>query len=319
MLWLNLIFFVLSCIVLVQSSSFVVKSLSKIAEFFKVNEFAVGFIVVAISTSLPELFVGVTSAFSGTNEMSLGNVIGANIINLTLTIGIAALLSKNIRIKSKVIRKDFIYMVAIMVVPLLLMWDKMLDWYDGLILIGIFVLYIWQMIKQEHRFRKRIEFVNRKEVHRHIVIGVVSLAILMLSANFVVAFATKISLDMNLPTILIGLILISLGTSLPELILNAKSALEHHQELAIGDTLGSVIVNSTLVLGVSCIIHPIHADMFLFFTSALFMMIISFVFITFGESDKGLSWKEGLSLLMLYVFFIITQTYITLLRNSAVG
>ncbi len=317
MLALDLLFFVLSCLVLVQSSTFVVRSFSKIAEYFKINEFAVGFIVVAVSTSLPELFVGVTSAFSGTNELALGNVIGSNIINLTLIIGIAALLAKGIKIRSKVIKKDFIYMVAIIIVPLLLMWDKALQWYDGLILLAIFVLYIWQMIKQEHRFRKKIDFVPKKEMGRQITIGIISLIVLMVSANFVVIFATNLSADMNLPPILIGLILISLGTSLPELILNARAALDHHQELTIGDTLGSVITNSTLVLGVSALIHPIETDVFFFFTSAIFLVIIAFVFITFGESERGISWKEGLSLLMLYVFFIIVQTYITTLRTGS--
>jgi len=317
MLWLNLLFFVLSCLVLVQSSTFVVRSLSRIAEYFRINEFAVGFIVVAVSTSLPELFVGVTSAFSGNNELALGNVIGANIINLTLIIGIAALLAKGIRIRSKVIKKDFIYMVAIIMVPLLLMWDKALQWYDGLILIAIFVLYIWQMIRQEHRFRKRIDFVHKKEVGRQVLIGLISLVVLMVSANFVVIFATKLSVDMNIPAILIGLILLALGTSLPELILDTRAVIEKHQELAVGDTLGSVITNSTLVLGVSALIHPIQTDVFLFFTSALFLVIIAFVFITFGESERGISWKEGLSLIMLYLFFIIVQTYMTLLRNGA--
>lgn len=318
MLGLNLVFFVLSCLVLVQSSTFVVKSFSKIAEYLRINEFAVGFIIVAVSTSLPELFVGVTSAFSGTNELALGNVIGANIINLTLIIGIATLLAKGIRIRSKVIKKDFIYMVAIIIVPLLLMWDKALQWYDGLILIMVFVLYIWQMIKQEHRFRKRIDFVPKKEVGRQVVIGLVSLVVLMVSAQFVVIFATKLSVDMSMPPILIGLILLSLGTSLPELILDSRAALENHQELAIGDTLGSVITNSTLVLGVSALIHPIETDVFFFFTSAMFLVIIAFVFITFGESERGISWKEGLSLLLLYVFFIIVQTYITMLRINPV-
>jgi cation:H+ antiporter len=319
MLGLDLVFFVLACLVLVQSSSFVVKSLSKIAEFFRINEFAVGFIIVAVSTSLPELFVGVTSAFSGNNELALGNVIGANIVNLTLIIGVISLLAKNIKIRSKVIRKDFIYMVAIVMLPLLLMWDKKLDWYDGLILIAVFVLYIWQMVKQEHRFKKAFDFVQKREMGRQIIIGLISLVVLMVSANFVVIFATKLSVDMNMPAILIGLILLGLGTSLPELILDSRAVLEKHQELAIGDTLGSVITNSTLVLGVSSLIHPIQTDVFLFFTSALFLVIIAFVFITFGESDRGISWKEGMSLLLLYVFFIIVQTYIAMLRSPAAG
>ena len=315
MLILNLVFFIVSCFVLVQSSGLVIKALSKISTYFRVNEFAVGFIVVAVSTSLPELFVGVTSAFTGNTDLALGNVIGANILNLTLVIGIAVLLSRGIRIRSSVIKKDFIYMMAVILLPLFLMWDKKLSRFDGLVLIAVFVFYIWQMIRQEHRFKKSFDFVEKKELRKNILFAFIGLVILMASANYVVLFAGKLSVDMNLPQILIGLIILSLGTSLPELIIDAKAVLAKHQEIAIGDTIGSVVTNSTLVLGVTALIHPIETDVFFFFTSALFLVIISFVFLTFGESERGISWKEGLSLILLYVFFIIIQIYITLLRT----
>jgi cation:H+ antiporter len=178
----------------------------------------------------------------------------------------------------------------------------------------VFVIYIWQMVRQEHKFKKAFDFVHKKEMGNQILITLISLVVLMISANYVVLFATNLSVDLNLPAILIGVIILSLGTSLPELVLNARATMSHHPEIAVGDTLGSVITNSTLVLGVTALIHPIETDVFFFFTSAFFLVIISFVFITFGESENGFSWKEGLSLIMLYVFFIVIQTYITLLR-----
>jgi cation:H+ antiporter len=318
MLVLNLLFFIVSCFVLVQSSGLVIKALSKISTYFRVNEFAVGFIVVAVSTSLPELFVGVTSAFTGNTDLALGNVIGANILNLTLVIGIAVLLSKGIRIRSSVIKKDFIYMIAIIFLPLLLMWDQKLSRFDGIVLIIVFIFYIWQMVRQEHRFKKNFDFVEKRELRKHILYAIIGLVILLASANYVVLFAGKLSTDMGLPQLLIGLIILSLGTSLPELIIDAKAVLAKHQEIAVGDTIGSVVTNSTLVLGVTALIHPIQTDFFFFFTSALFLVIISFIFLTFAESEKGINWKEGLSLIMLYVFFIIIQTYITMLRSSPV-
>jgi cation:H+ antiporter len=145
--------------------------------------------------------------------------------------------------------------------------------------------------------------------------GVVAFITLIISANYVVAFATNLSVDLALPAVLIGLLILSLGTSLPELVLNAKAALSKHDELAIGDTLGSVITNSTLVLGVTALITPISTDIFFFFSSALFMIVITFIFITFGESDRGISWKEGISLILLYVFFLVIETYVTLIRT----
>jgi cation:H+ antiporter len=259
----------------------------------------------------------VTSAFAHTTDLALGNVIGANILNLTLIIGLATVLARGIRVRSRVIKKDFFYMMGIILLPLLLMWDQQLSRFDGILLIAVFVLYIWQMIRQEHKFHKRFDFVEKKELRKHIIIAVIALVVLIVAANYVVMFANNLSIDLAIPSILIGLIILSLGTSLPELVLDTKAAMSHHEELAIGDTIGSVITNSTLVLGVTALITPIQADLFFFFTSALFMVVASFIFITFGESEKGISWKEGLSMVMLYVFFIVVQTYITLLRAGS--
>lgn len=315
MLIVNLIFLVVACFALVKSSSFLVRSLTKISEYFGMNEFAIGFIIMAISTSLPELFVGITAAIDRAGGLAIGTVIGSNILDLTLIVGIVTLLVKGIKIKSKLIRKDIVYMMAMVILPLFLMWDGVVGRVDGLILVGVFIIYILQMIKQEHSFRKKLENVGRREAFFWIVVSVVSVILLIVSAEFVVEFATRLSIDLMLPKILIGLFIISLGTSLPELIFEAKAVLARHEELALGDLLGSVITNSTLVLGVTALIYPVTADMLLFFSSALFMVLIAFLFMTFAESEAGISWKEGVSLILFYVFFIIMESYIKMLSG----
>jgi cation:H+ antiporter len=313
MLVWNLLFFILSCIVLVKSSSVLLGSLSKVAYYLKLNEFAVGFIIMAISTSLPELFVGITAGLDKSSSLALGNVIGSNILDLTLVIGVVAILVRDLKITSKIIKKDIVYMIGFVILPLLLMWDQKLSRLDGVLLLAVFGLYIWQMIRQEHSFSKTVDTVRRRDAMWNFFLTFVCIFLLIVSAEFVVEFATRLSGDLALPNILIGLLVISLGTSLPELIFETKAVLNKHEEMAVGDLLGSVITNSTLVLGITAVIHPIEADFLIFFTSAIFMVLISFIFMTFAESDKGLSWKEGLSLIMLYLFFIMVESHITML------
>ena len=310
MLIINLILFIVSCSVLVKSSSLLVSSLSKIAHHFKVNEFAIGFIVMALSTSLPEMFVGITSAFGKNTALALGTVIGSNILDLTIVIGVVTLLSRGVKIHSKIIKKDVLYMMGIVLLPLLLMIDKEISRLDGVILIVAFVAYIWQLTQQERRFKKGTDHVNKREAVFYTLVTFVGIIVLLISASFVVKFATQLSIDLFLPPIFIGLFVVSLGTSLPELIFETKAVISKHEELAIGDLIGSVITNSTLVLGLTAIIFPISADLFLFFTSAIFMILIAFIFMTFAESGRGISWKEGVSLILLYVFFVVIESYI---------
>jgi len=107
------------------------------------------------------------------------------------------------------------------------------------------------------------------------------------------------------PSILIGLFMISIGTTLPELTFESRAVLSKHRYMALGDLIGSVVVNSTLVLGVTSIIQPIVADFLLFLSSASFMIVISFLFMTFVESEKKITIQEGLALILLYTLFIV--------------
>ncbi|OGM02720.1 hypothetical protein A3K72_02200 [Candidatus Woesearchaeota archaeon RBG_13_36_6] len=204
-------------------------------------------------------------------------------------------------------------MMGFILLPLLLMLDKKVSRLDGLILIVAFVAYIWQLTRQERKFKKLEDHVNKKEAAFYMLLTLIGIIILLVSANFVVKFATLLSIDLMLPPIFIGLFVVSLGTSLPELIFETKSVISKHEELAIGDLIGSVVTNSTLVLGLTALIFPVSADIFLFFTSSIFMVLIAFIFMTFAESDKGISWKEGVSLILLYIFFVVIESYIRML------
>ena len=311
MAYINALFFALSCIILVISGSWCVRSLAKLTKALRLNEFAVGFIIMAVSTSIPELFVGITSAFEGTPLLSVGNLIGANIIALTLISGIIILLRRGIKIKSRTIRKDALYMFFITLIPLaLFVFDKELSRLDGVILIIVFALYILKILRQEKEFKSHLKDGFRINILFSLLAFIASLVLLFISSEMAVRFATALSIEFAIPIIFIGLFFISVGTILPELIFESSAVLKGHPEMALGTVIGSVVANITLILGIVALIAPISGNFILLLSSAIFMVIVSFIFATFVESGSKLSWKEGVSLIMLYTFFVIIEFYI---------
>ncbi len=306
--------FIISCLILVLAGSLLVKFLSKIASFLHVSEFVAAFILMAIATTLPELFVGISSALNNNTALALGTILGSNIANLTLIIGIPILLVKGgIKIKRESIKKDSLYMLLIMAFPLVLMWiGRSISRIDGILLIGVFVLHSWRMLRNRKKFRKKVKNnIKRREIVLTVFLFLVCVVVLFLSSKFVVKYATTLSIDLFLPPIMIGLFLVAIGTSLPELVFGTGAALKGHSEMSVGNVLGANIANSSLILGIVALITPITGQFLLFFISAIFMMMAGFLFVTFIGSEKKLDWMEGVSLLLLYVFFIAIQFYIT--------
>ncbi len=309
--WLNFIFFGLSCIVLLLSGSLFIRSILKITSFLRMSEFVVSFIIIGIATSLPELFVGISSALAHQSEIALGNVIGSNIADLTIILGIPLLLARKVEIKGEV-RKDALYMFFITLLPLILMFiGKELSRLDGLILISVFITYCIVLIRQRKGFTKQVDdYVGRIEIVTSVFLFTFSALFLYFSAKFTVKYASLISVDLVLPPIFIGMFIISLGTTLPELVIGFQAVLNKHGDIILGNIMGSIVANSTLVLGVAALIFPITTNLLIFFTSVSFMILAVFLFIMFIETGKSLSWKEGVTMVLMYIVFIMIQLYI---------
>ncbi len=302
--------FVLSCVLLVIAGFLLVKCLLKLAAFLRLNEFIAAFVLMAFCTSLPELFVGISSAMQGKPAFSLGNVIGSNIVDLTLVAGIAVTLARGIKIESKMLRKEVFGMVVLAALPMVLMFiGRELSRFDALILLGAFAIYFYKMLTSGHRqYEKKLEDgVSPWAGLGVFVLFIVCAVGLFFSARMVVQYGTALAVDLALPPILVGLFFVALGTSLPELTFSARAALTKHAPLALGDLVGAVVVNSTVVLAVTALIQPIANSFFIFMTSAAFMIAITFLFATFMASGNKLTWREGISLILFYVVFVIVE------------
>lgn len=308
----NLVLFLLSLVVLTLSGSALVRSGTRISRFLRVPEFTVGFFFMAIGTSLPELFVGIAAAIDKNPALSLGNVIGSNIANLSIVAGISILLARKIHIKTKEARHDSLVMIGISALPLTLMVaGRELSRTDGALLIVAFVAYYYHIFRRSRHYTKEFEEnqLGRKEIVLSSFLFFASLIILFYSAEWTVAFGSVLARDLNFPPIMIGLFLIALGTSLPELAFSARAMMTGHQDMGMANLIGSNITNASLILGVTALIHPIQANFPLFVTSAIYMILISFVFTAFIES-KRFTWIAGISLILLYISFILVEFYV---------
>ena len=309
--WINLILFIVSAVILFSSSSLLVRALENIARFLRITEFTAGFIIMAIATSLPELFVGISSAVEKSPALSLGNIIGANILNLTLVTGMIILVSRGAKIKTRQTKKESVYMISVAILPLILfLVDGKLGRIDGIILIATFCMYIYHLVKERKGFKKPLEDnISRYGAVFNTSLFMVLLIIMFFSAKYIIHYGKLLAIDMNMPLIMVGFFLISLGTVLPEMTFGIIATLKGKGEMAIGDQVGTIVVNSTLILGIVSLIMPITANVTLFMIGAAFLIVSTFLFTTFFYIGYKLYVIEGIALILLYLLFVFVEFF----------
>ena len=292
--------------ILSKSADLVVASISSLARRFGVSEFNLGFFVLGLATSTPELFVGLNSVIDATPELSLGNLIGASIILLSLIIGLTAVLNKEVRFGNSFGRKDILLTSFVILSPAFLLFDGYLSRFDGLFLIVFYVLF-YLFLNRQQSFAERIE--QKLSSHKldflkiavKMLIGVAGLAI---TSKVIVEAAELMAITWNLPLVLVGLVFLAVGTNLPELTIMFKSSVHNHKQIALGDFLGSAAAN-TAILGFIALLSPIQLTAPVKIYASLVMLFISLVtFNAFFQSERKLTRLEGAALVGLYGFFL---------------
>jgi len=308
MTFLYIITIILASAILVKAAHQVIKSLAYLAQCLKISEFVIAFILASIATSLPELFVGISSALNKTPILSLSNVIGSNIANITLILGITIILLGGLNIKIKTIQRNIIYTALLMIYSLLLCLDGVLSRLDGLALLVSFTLYNLILVHQNQDQSKIIIKVKKKELTKNILSFIVGIALLLISAQIIVEAANNLAIKLNIPLFIVGLFMVAIGTSLPELILGIRAAHQKHKDMILGGILGSVAVNSTAVLGITALISPIIIKNNALFINGIVALLIAYLlFGIFAHSKKRISWQEAMILLFFYITFTIIQ------------
>ena len=311
--WPYFLLFIISCIVLSYSGTWIVKSLVRVARFLKWKSFVVSSVLMGLSTSLPETFIGITSALHNKPELILGVVIGSNIIALTIVIGIGSLLTKGLTLKKKIVQESTVYAILYSLLPFLLIRDGSISRTDGVVLLASFVFYFSRLLSQQKRFteifnRQKIDWVNFKLFLLNLLVFCLGVFLLILSSKGVVLSTLKIAESFNMPTVIIGIFLIAFGTSLPEITFGIKSMSLKQENMIIGNAMGSIVTNSTLVLGIASLIAPITINDFApYFNGIAFVLITCLFFIIFARTDYKITRREAVSLIIIYFVFILLE------------
>jgi len=313
---LNILIFIASIFLLGFSSKWLVGALSRIALFLKIKEFVVACFVMAFATTLPNLAVGILSATKKIPQLSFGDVIGGNIVDLTIVLGLAALISKKgISSASRTVQNSSLYTIFIAVLPLVLIFDGILSRTDGVVLLLSFIVYAAWLFSKKERFTKTYEDFGEtlilKDFLKDLLLLFIGLVALLLSAEGVVKSASFFSSTFNLPIAMVGLLIVGLGNCLPETVFSLKAAGKEENWMVLGNLMGSVIMCSTLVLGVVALICPIQISDFSPFAAARVFMIISILFFLVSiRTGRKITKKEGIILIGVYVLYLLTEIFI---------
>lgn len=313
---LAILFLVIGFVFLVKGADIFVEGSSSIAKKFKVPSIIIGLTIVAMGTSLPEAAVSVTASIANKNALAVSNVIGSNIFNLMMVIGVCAIMTP-VAVNKATLKRDFPFSVicAILLLVLGLIGPMSLGHADGVIFLILFAGFIGLMIRSAMKASKEGNAVASEEIEAaeeikimpvwksllFIVIGAVGIII---GGDVVVDSASNIAAKFGMSQTLIGLTIVSVGTSLPELVTSIVAARKNEVDMALGNAIGSNIFNILFVLGTAGAISPMA-----FLTENVIDIVILLVFSLivwlFAWTKKEIKRGEGLIMVLLYVLYVV--------------
>lgn len=300
---------------LVKGADWFVDGSSNIAKLLRIPPILIGLTIVALGTSAPEATVSIIAALEGTADVSIGNVVGSNIFNITLVVGLAAFIFP-LRVQNETIKKEIPFTLLASVALLVLMSDvflqglssNMITRSDGVILLLFLTIFMYYIIEVGLKSRKessKEEFSNEDiSWGKNSLITIIGLAGIIGGGQLVVTNATEIAYSLGMSETLVGLTIVATGTSLPELVTSISAALKKESEIALGNIVGSNIFNILFVLGASSVITPLAVNEKIF-TDIWLMIILTVLLLIFSRTKYRIGRKEGLILALFYIAYMV--------------
>lgn len=305
----NIFVLAVSIFLIIKWAMLSTKYAVKFAENFQVSKFLVGLIIVAVISILPETFISINSVLSGVPELWLGTLFGSNVADLTLAFGIIVLFSgrKNIKIENKILKSNAIFPFFLLL-PIILWLDGhygRLEWL-GLILIGVFFYYY--AFKNGVNEAPAIREKGNRLTNFLCLIG--SISLLLVGAHFAVDSGVQIATTLGFSPVLIWILVIGLGTVIPELLFAFQAVKKYDDSLAVGDILGTVLADATIVVGIIAIIKPFYFPWKIIGITWAFMMMAAFITSYLMHTGKTLTKREGVFLILYWLTFVITEYFV---------
>lgn len=299
---------------LIKGADFFVDGSSNIARLLQVPPILIGLTIVAFGTSAPEATVSIIAALEGNADVAVGNVVGSNILNSTLVVGVAAFLYP-LKVESEMIRKEIPFTLLAGVALLILMSDIALQGFSGnmitrgdgfifLLFLSIFMYYVIAIGLRSRKNAANEPTPQNISWGKNLFITILGLAAIIFGGDLVVGNGTKIAYSLGMSETLVGLTVIAIGTSLPELVTSISAALKKESEIALGNIVGSNIFNILFVLGASAAISPLPVNDKVF-TDVVLMIVLTVLLFIFSRTNFKVGKREGLALAAAYIIYLV--------------
>jgi len=305
-----------SLILLARASEHIIEHAVVLSKYFRIGEAVFGFIFIALSTSMSELAVSLTSSFLNEGAIAVGNVIGSNIITLTMVLGICALIKK-IRVDESEMPVLARVLFVLSILSVAIAFLRGIGRIEGIFLILAFIVYILVLIKTRPHILHS-EGVTKHDAMHSFSWFIIDFIILFLASRIVVSSAIYLSDVFSLSRTFIGATIVALGTALPELAVDTAAVRKGKYSLALGDIFGSMMVNLTLVLGLSLLLSPAYVEISVFSVLLLFLALATmFVFFRM-ETRKFFDSSDGMVLIFFYMIFMMVMFAIEFLYDNRI-
>lgn len=317
MIFFYLFIFIISFFLLFFAGSKLVKSLIGIAKFLGWREFVVAFFVMAFAACIPNLFVDVNAALHNLPKLAFGDIVGGNMVDLSLVAALAVLMGSGILpAESRMVQTSAFFTAGIAVLPLLLILDGNLSRADAIILLFVFLAYCFWLFSKEDRFKKIYDGEGQKSIKsvpgflKDSIKIIFFLALLLFASQGIVKSSQFLSDNLGISLATIGILIVGLGNCFPEIYFSIVSARKNQNWLILGDLMGSVIICSTLVLGIVALISPFEiSDFSPFVIARIFTIIAALFFLVVIRTGQKITKKEGLFLLTIYIIFLLCEIF----------
>lgn len=296
----------LGFLLLIKGADLFVEGASSLSAYFNLPPLLIGLTIVAFGTSAPEASVSFVASLDGSGDLILGNIIGSNIFNILMVIGVSSMIM-TIRVFKNTIIKEFPLALFSALLLFFLVHDGVISRTDGIILLlgfGVFLFYLIKMAKLGQEIDSSITDIKALPLSRTIVFLIFGLLMVIFGGNVVVNNASKIAMQWGMSEALVGITIVAIGTSLPELVTSAVAAYKGQSDIALGNIIGSNLFNVLFILGTSAVINPIFASG-KFFTDIIFLTLVTGITYFFAFTKSEINKFEGASLILFYIVYMI--------------
>lgn len=310
-MFLSIFWLIVGLVLLVVGGESLVRGAASIALRLRLSPLVVGLTIVAFGTSAPELFISIQAALEGSPDLAMGNVIGSNICNLALVLGITAIITP-VPVRNDSLRIDWPMAMGSALLLYLIVRDNLINWPEGIFFLAILSTYTYLIIRKSRRETKSAEELAEElevpsqtaNVWKDLLFIAAGTAGLSLGSDWFVDGAQEIAISFGVSERIVGITVLALGTSLPELVTAVVAAVKKETDIALGNLMGSNIFNILSILGITSVIASIRVNDVIIHSDMIWMLLITFLILPMMLYRRVVKRVEGILLLSIYVYYI---------------